>query len=97
MQPTIYLAILSHPRRNGTAIGMAPTPGAPLHLSLHTDDQEAVDALNAATLEEWNREYGWRLGYEWDRAARSRRMVEDGYVVAMIERPVQLTAEVPQP
>jgi hypothetical protein len=67
--------------------------GAPIHLSLHTTDQAAVDALHAALREEWDREFAYGLGSAevWERAALSRAMVERGYLAAVIERPVELS------
>lgn len=92
--PTVYVALLSHPRRAGRAIAPQEDPimGAPVHLSLHTSDRDAVDALNAAIRDEWEVVYasgnGPAEGY--DRASLSRRLVEDGYLAAVVERPVRL-------
>jgi hypothetical protein len=93
--PTVFVALLSHPERSGLAIAPQETPvmGAPLHLSLHTDDQSAVDALNAAMRAEWDEAgytYSQGPAEEWDRARLSRLMVEDGYLAAVVERPVTL-------
>lgn len=94
MNPTIAVAILSHPRRQGRAIAAQEPPimGAPLHLSLHTSAEAAVDALHAAMQEEWNLVYAYGQGraVRWERARLSRRMVEDGYLAAVVERPVAL-------
>lgn len=95
MNATVYLAILSHPRRGGEAIGpeeIRPVPGAPLHLSLHTTATAAVAALRAAMAAEWEDTYAYGLGpaTAWEPARLSRRMVGDGYLAAVIERPVSL-------
>ncbi len=99
MTPTVFVAILSHPDRAGRTI--APQEGArrgmPLHLSLHTSDEAAVRALDAAMVAEWNdtnAPLGLGPAELWDRAARSRRMVEDGYLAAVVERPVSFAGEV---
>ncbi len=98
MTPTVFVALLSHPARAGLAVGdpdLPPRMGAPIHLSLHTSDRAAVDALNAAMREEWDRQYAHNLGHssEWERARLSRRLVEDGYLAAAIERPVALSED----
>lgn len=94
MNPTIAVAILSHPRRPGRAIAPEERPvlGAPLHLSLHTSTEAAAEALREALREEWDEEYAYALGdsSRWERAALSRRMVDDGYLAAVIEREVAL-------
>lgn len=97
MIPTVYVALLSHPSRAGIAIAPQETPvmGAPIHLSLHTDDQAAVDALNQAMRAEWHEAgYAYSQGPAtgWDRARLSRLMVEDGYLAAVVEREVSLDA-----
>lgn len=94
MNPTIAVAILSQPGRIGRAI--APQErgvlGAPLHLSLHTSTEAAVEALRVAMVEEWAEVYEAHLGpaSEWQRERLSRRMVEDGYLAAVVEREVAL-------
>jgi hypothetical protein len=94
VNPTIAVALLSHPKRVGRAIA-AQEPGilgAPLHLSLHTSTEAAVEALRVAMAEEWGNVYAYGLGpaSEWDRARLSRRMVDDGYLAAVVEREVAL-------
>ncbi len=74
---------------------LPPVMGAPLHLSLHTTVRAAADALEGAMREEWDDRYAYRMGPAegWTRARLSRRMVEDGYLAAAVERPVELSAE----
>jgi hypothetical protein len=94
VNPTIAVAILSSPGRAGRAIAPQERPvlGAPLHLSLHTSPEAAVRALDAAMREEWNERYASHLGpaEDWQRDRLSRRMVEDGYLAAVVEREVAL-------
>lgn len=99
MRATVFLALLSHPARAGLAIAPQERPvmGAPLHLSMHTGDEAAVRALDAAMRAEWDERYAYAQGPAsgWERARLSRRMVEDGYLAAVVEREVQLSAEEP--
>lgn len=94
MNPTIAVALLSHPRREGRAIAPQETPilGAPIHLSLHTSTEAAVRVLDEAMRAEWDLVYAHGLGpaSEWQRHLLSRRMVEDGYLAAVVEREVSL-------
>lgn len=94
MNPTIAVAILSHPARPGIAIAPQEIPkfGAPLHLSLHTSAEAAADALREAMRVEWGQVYEAHLGPadRWERSRLSRRMVEDGYLAAVVEREVAL-------
>jgi len=94
VNPTIAVAILSHPARPGAAIASQEPAkfGAPLHLSLHTSTEAAVEALRAAMIEEWAKVYEAHLGPagRWERSRLSRRMVDDGYLAAVVEREVTL-------
>lgn len=94
MNPTIAVAILSHPARPGIAIAPQEVPkfGAPLHLSLHTSAEAGVRALDEAMRVEWAKAYEAHLGPArlWERSRLSRRMVEDGYLAAVVEREVAL-------
>ncbi len=98
MTPTVFVAILSHPKRLGRAIAPQERDrlGVPLHLSLHTTDEAAVRALDGAMVAEWNEALAIGLGSadRWDRAQRSRYMVERGYLAAVVERPVSFAGEV---
>jgi hypothetical protein len=100
VNPTIAVAMLSHPKRHSWAIAgqNGPTLGAPLHLSLHTSAEAAVDALRIAMAAEWDLVYAHGIGpaSTWERAALSRRMVDDGYFAAVVEREVELSAA-PEP
>lgn len=102
MTATLFLAVLSHPRRYGRAVGDPEAPpvlGAPIHLSIHTTDQGAVDALREAMIAEWEEEFrhscgpaeSWIVSGAW--AGLSRTMVEHGYLAAAIERPVAFAGE----
>lgn len=96
MTPTLFVALLSHPDRYGATIGDEARKGAPLHLTFHTTAEDAAAALETAMVAEWNLTQAAGLGgaSRWDRALRSRRMVEAGYLAAVVERPVLLAGEV---
>lgn len=92
MIATLFVAILSHPDRSGSAIGEEARRGAPLHFTMHARVEDAVEALNGALVTEWDEVLAVGLGSaaRWDRAIRSRTMIERGYFAAVVEREVSL-------
>jgi hypothetical protein len=103
MLPTVIAAMLAHPEKPGTALGLlGREKGRPIHLSLHTSTDGARAELVKACRREWDDperglDYGMGPSSAWRDENVPQVMRDHGYVLSVMPLPVTLDGTDPEP